>query len=55
MISVYQKTETKTAVDNDYDAIQNCDRYRQINNITKNNQKHRKIFNKTLKNNNNKR
>ena len=49
-----KKTETITAVDNDYDAIQNRDRHRQINKTTKNKQKTNKIFNETLKNNNNK-
>ena len=45
-----KKTETITAVDNDYDAIQNRDCHRQINKTKKAN----KIFNETLQNNNNK-
>ena len=45
-VNVYKKTETITAVDNDYDAIQNRDRHCQINKTTKNKQKQTKSLTK---------
>ena len=48
------KTEIKTAVDNDYDTIQNRDRHCQLVETTTKQRKHREIFNETLKKNNNK-